>query len=172
MNEDNPDNKRSRPYMPGYGVDGADTQDGMLTWAWVSEQMARSRNYWIGTTRPDGRPHIAPVWGIWQDAKLLFGVGRASRKGKNLAANPAITVNLESGDEVVILEGRVVEETDQDVLARMAQAYGQKYVSFQPEKLPENPETDAVYRVEPDTVFAWFENDFVRTATRWKLRDA
>ncbi len=30
-------------------------------------------NYWICTTRPDGRPHSIPVWGFWLDGGLYFG---------------------------------------------------------------------------------------------------
>ena len=56
--------KAIRPKMKDYGIHEGD--EGMLTWDFVDEQMANSRNYWISTTRPDGRPHVAPVWGIWK----------------------------------------------------------------------------------------------------------
>jgi hypothetical protein len=55
--------KASRPHMPGYGIVPADSGDGLLEWAWAVERLNRSRNYWIATARPDGRPHVAPVWG-------------------------------------------------------------------------------------------------------------
>ena len=53
--------KRSRPTMKDYGIHTSD--EGLMDWSWVDEQMAKSRNYWICTTRPDGKPHAAPVWG-------------------------------------------------------------------------------------------------------------
>ncbi|MEI6136703.1 MAG: pyridoxamine 5'-phosphate oxidase family protein [Chloroflexota bacterium] len=30
-------------------------------------RLRTAMNYWIATTRPDGRPHAAPVWGVWLD---------------------------------------------------------------------------------------------------------
>jgi len=65
----------------------------------VRGRPARSRNYWICTSRPDGRPHSMPVWGFWTDGALYFGTERSSRKGKNLAHNYAVSVHLESHTE-------------------------------------------------------------------------
>ena len=103
--------QRMRPKMQDYGI--AEGDQGLMTWDWVRDQMATSRNYWIGSTRPDGKPHAAPVWGVWVDDTLYFSTGRTSRKARNLAANPAVVVHLESGDETVILEGAVEPLTDQ-----------------------------------------------------------
>jgi hypothetical protein len=38
-----------------------------LPFSHAEERLAKSRNYWICTTRPDGRPHSFPVWGFWLD---------------------------------------------------------------------------------------------------------
>src|SRR5207302_7821785 len=74
-----------------------------LPWKWATERLSRARNYWIATTRQDGQPHSRPVWGVWLDDAFYFSTG--SLAAQNLAANPAITVHLESGSEVVIIEG-------------------------------------------------------------------
>ena len=96
-----------RPERPGldpsYGISTA--EEGLLPWSWVSEQMERSRNYWVCTTRPDGRPHAMPVWGVWVDDTLWFSTGDGSVKARNLAADPRVAVHLESGDDAVMLEG-------------------------------------------------------------------
>jgi Pyridoxamine 5'-phosphate oxidase len=99
-----------RPYMPGYGIrpDG----EGLLPWSFVDERMANARNYWVATTRPDGRPHATPVSGVWIDGSFYFGTGPGSRKARNLAKNQHLVVHLESGDEVVILEGVAEEVAD------------------------------------------------------------
>ena len=53
----------TRPVMPaGYGIPTADS--GMLPWRWVDEPLTAARTYWVDTTRPDGRPPVAPVWGV------------------------------------------------------------------------------------------------------------
>ncbi len=157
--------RRDRPYMPGYGVDTED--EGMLTWDWVEGQIEKSRNYWIITTRPDGRPHAAPVWGVWVDGVLYFGSGRAARKTKNLAASPEVVVHLESGDEAVIVEGTVEETGDDAPYERIADAYEAKYPPFRPDPADE-PES-VYYAVRPRTVLAWLESEFIHTPTRWKF---
>ncbi len=43
------------------------------------------------------------MWGVWLDTAFYFSTG--SLAAQNLAARPAITVHLESGNEVVIIEG-------------------------------------------------------------------
>jgi hypothetical protein len=47
--------KAGRPHMPGYGI--KDDGDKLLPWSWAAEQLAKSRNYWLTTVRPDGKPH-------------------------------------------------------------------------------------------------------------------
>ena len=156
----------SRPHMPGYGI--IEVRTGLLTWERVSQQMAQARNYWLTTTRPDGRPHAMPVWGIWLDETFYFGTGRSSVKGRNLARNPAVSVHLESGDDVVILEGVVEEVSDRLLLRHIYDVYGEKYKL----DMSANAEEDAepTYALRPTTGFAWLEQDFPNTATRFTMR--
>jgi len=93
-----------RPKMPdGYGVPAS--AEGALPWAWAVERLQQARNYWFSTTRPDGRPHAMPAWAVWLDDTLYFEGSPLTRRARNLAGNPSVVVHLESGDEVVILEG-------------------------------------------------------------------
>jgi nitroimidazol reductase NimA-like FMN-containing flavoprotein (pyridoxamine 5'-phosphate oxidase superfamily) len=155
----------SRPNMaPGYGILSADSGSGLLPWSWVDERMARARNYWVCTTRPDGRPHAAPIWGVWVEGELYFGTDRASRKGRNLAHNPALVVHLESGDETVICEGVAEQVGDAALLERINVAYAEKYnLPLTGEGAPEG----VIYRLRPNVVLAWLETDFPGGATRW-----
>ncbi len=160
--------KRSRPNMPNYGI--SRSSKGLLAWSWVEEQMGKSRNYWICSTRPDGRPHAAPVWGVWLDGNLYFGSNRQSRKARNLVANAEVVVHLESGDDTVIFEGTVEEVTDRAILARMASATAAKYPPFTPD--PEPAPGNIYYALKPRVVFAWREKDFPTSATRWSFGGA
>ena len=80
---------------------------------------------------------------------------------------------MESGDDVVILEGTAEELADPDPLlvTQIADAYEAKYVdpetgdSFRPES------AEGMYRVRPRAAFAWVERIFPRTATRWLFDD-
>jgi PPOX class probable F420-dependent enzyme len=148
--------------MPaGYGIKREDA--GMLALDRLDEKLAASRNYWIVSTRPDGRPHAMPVWGIWLEGSVMFSTDPTSRKGRNLSARPDVVVHLESGDDVVIVEGRAETVTDAALRTRFADAYEAKY-QFRPD--PGNPD-HGVYQVRPVRAFSWLEKDFPVTATRW-----
>lgn len=43
-----------------------------LPFSHAEDRLMKSRNYWICTSRPDGRPHSIPVWGFWIDGALYF----------------------------------------------------------------------------------------------------
>lgn len=162
-----------RPGMvPGYGLLPENEGKGLLPWSWVAERLERSRNYWIASTRPDGRPHVMPVWGVWMEDAVYFGTDPASVKGRNLAANPAIAVHLESGDEAVVLEGVAESVTDRSTLARLYQLYGAKYeIKMGPETADEPGDYPYTLRLRPQRVLAWLESDFPGTATRWRFGD-
>jgi general stress protein 26 len=143
---------------------GMKTPHKFLPFSYAEERLAKSRNYWICTVRPDGRPHSIPVWGFWLDGTLYFGTARSTRKSRNLARNPALSVHLESADDVVILEGQTVEVnlTDKDTVRKLDTESRSKY------KMPLMmvPET-ILYRVRPRIVLAWTEKDFPINATKW-----
>lgn len=152
----------TRPgFAAGYGI-SADPE-GMLPWSWADERLTSSRNYWVATTRSDGSPHAAPVWGVWLGEAAYFGTSRSSRKGRNLVRDPRCVVHAESGDEVVILEGEAEEITLDD---RIADAYESKY-GYRPE--PPGGEGEAWYRLQPRIAYAWLESDYVRSATRFSF---
>ncbi|HZU07570.1 MAG TPA: pyridoxamine 5'-phosphate oxidase family protein [Chloroflexota bacterium] len=149
--------------MPAsYGIDRRATA-GLLPWSAVVDQLVHARNYWVGTVHPAGRPHARPVWGLWLDNAFYFSTDPASRTGRNLAAHPALVVHLESGDDVVILEGTAEAVTDTALLTRVADAYEAEY-AFRPDLTTPRY---GVYRLRPRGVFAWREAAFSSTATRW-----
>ena len=152
----------SRPGFPsGYGIHSE--EDCLVPWSDAVERLEEARNYWVGTTRPDGSPHAMPVWGVWLDDSLVFSSGSTSRKTRNLARDPRVVVHLESGDDVVIVEGIAERVTDEAELRRIGDNYSAKYdFAFDPTG-PDHP----VFRVRPSIAYAWLERDFPGTATRY-----
>ena len=151
-----------RPQMPeayGIGADGSSAGE-LLPWSKVEEWLLVSRNYWVCTTRSDGRPHAKPVWGIWMEGMVVFSTAPASVTGRNLRRDPRLAIHLESGDEVAILEGEVGRLAD-DLLERYADAYEAKY-DYRPPPTGEPP-----WALGPEKVLSWIEADFPSTATRW-----
>ncbi len=68
-------------------------------------RLKEERNIWVATVRPDGRPHIVPVWFVWADGRLYICIEPESVKARNLAANARICLALEDAARPVICEG-------------------------------------------------------------------
>ncbi len=164
-----PTPKASRLTTPGYGFEKAVSSPGeRLPWSRVSELLVASRNYWIVTTRPEGRPHSTPVWGVWLEEAFYFETSRQSRKARNLTANPELVVHIESDEVAVIIEGTAEEIADSSLLARFAAAYNPKY-DWRIEEYLSKP-ASVVYGLRPRVAFS-FTEDIAETATRWRFRD-
>jgi hypothetical protein len=146
-----------------YGLGDAPADGSVLVWATVEQWLTDARNYWVCTTRADGRPHAMPVWGLWLDGAVWFSTDPKSLKGANLAARPDIVVHLESGDEVCILEGKVERVVEADDLMRFDDVYDAKY-DVRPSEMGE---AAAVYVLPPRTALVWTEADFATSATRY-----
>lgn len=156
--------KADRPFAPGYGIVGAEDGKGLLPWTWVARKMNSCHTFWLATLRSvPVRPHVMPVWGVWLDDAFFFSTGRKSRKGQNLAVNPACTVANDNGEEAVIIEGLATQVEDAAALARVAAAYKKKY------KMDPRGMGEPIFRVTPTRVFGFVEKSFPQSATRWEL---
>ena len=151
----------SRPYAPGYGIPSSPR--GMLPWSFVEERMSAARNYRVATVLLAGRPHLAPVWGLWVEGIFYFGSEAQTRKARNLVANPNVAVHPESED-VVIVEGvaETLADPDPQLAERVFAASTAKYGMG-------SHDIKGSYAVRPRVVFAWTASGFPNTATRWVL---
>ena len=136
-----------------------------ISWEWVTERLSKARNYWVATTRRDGRPHVSPVWGLWLGGRVMFATDGGSAKASNATRNPACSVHLESGDDVVIMDGTLEVMRDAQTLERFNNEYDTKY-SINPGA---GGEAAPVFALTHRTVLAWMESDFPSTATRWRF---
>lgn len=144
----------------GYAVPKGDE---LIPWSWVAERLERSENYWMATTNPDGRPHVTPLWGVWVDQALYFDGIPTARWARNLKVNPAAAIHLESGTDVVILDGAVeVLVVDAGLGHRIVEAWSAKYGRLQPE-----PATSGIFCFRPRAARAW--SRFPDDATRWSF---
>jgi PPOX class probable F420-dependent enzyme len=152
--------------MPGYGIESAESGTGLLSWAWAEQRLAASRNYWLVTTWPDGRPHAMPVWAVWHAGALWFSCGKDSRKVRNLDADPRCVLTTEDASNPVVLEGvaeLVTEQAELELLLRLENAkyntdYGMDMLS---------PDFARAYRVRPRWAFGLESDDFTGSPTRW-----
>jgi hypothetical protein len=148
----------SRPHIPGYGLPTGEA--GLLPWSEVVERLEAARHYWVVTASIDSppRPHAVPIEAVWLDAALYFGGGDV-RWVRNLRANPAVAVHLESGTEAVIVEGDVEWVTGPAALhKRIAKAAKEKYGYGQ---------AAACWGLRPKIAFAW--TNFGADPTRYRF---
>ena len=93
--------------MPGYGLLGPDRgHAGSSPWEWAHERLVASHDFWLATVRPDGRPHLMPVWGVWDGVSLWFSSANGSRKATEPPrASARCSVATDNAYEPVVLEG-------------------------------------------------------------------
>jgi hypothetical protein len=95
-------------------------------WDWVEERLRGSRNYWLSTVRPDGRPYAVPIWGVWLAQRFWF-TSLPSRKVENIADQPWVVLATETPGEVVILEGEATVISQAALPAGYGAAFDAKY---------------------------------------------
>lgn len=160
--------KTSRPEMAGYGLPRG--TKGLLPWKWARQRLERSRQYWVATVRPDSRPHLMVIWGLWLDQGFCFSTGSESRKARNLEKNPACVFGSEDSAEAVIVEGVAEKIRDVTVIRDFLSRYQRKYkwdMSGMAEDMLSFKEP--VFLVRPRIAFGLWEKKFATTATRWKF---
>ena len=78
---------------------------------WHSFLLYGTRTAKLATCRPDGRPHVAPVWFVLDANDLVFTTQRDSVKGKNLQHDPRVMVAVDDEQPpfaYVLVEGSAV----------------------------------------------------------------
>ena len=158
-----------RPVMPdGYGV--PETNESALPWSYVDEQMLAALNYWVATVRPDGRPHVMPVWGAWIDGKLYIEGSPDTVRHRNLTANPHVVVHLEEGfTAVVIIEGEAYPhgKPSPELGLLLSRQFPAKYESLGYAPGPDAWDNGGLYAITPRKAFAWTQ--FPQDVTRWQF---
>jgi hypothetical protein len=79
--------------------------------------------YWLATTRPDGRPHLAGVGAVWVAERFYFVSGAPTRKSRNLANNPNCVISVALSGLDLVVEGTAHVVTDDPTLQRLAKHY-------------------------------------------------
>ena len=158
--------RAQRPVMPGYGVLPADEGSGLLPWAEAERRLTVAHDYWLATVRPDGAPHVMPVWGVWLDDRVWFSSGLRSRKARDLAADPRCTVTTDDARDPVVLEGVAERRTDASAIGNFVAAVNEKYDARVTTEF-QDPAVNGTFAVRPVRAFALSGDDFVGSATRW-----
>ena len=100
-------------------------------WEDAVQALTDAQLFWITTVRADGRPHVSPLVAVWLDDQIHFCTGPEEQKAHNLRTDPHVILTTgcnqwEDGLDVVV-EGKAVQVTDEDLLERLAEAWSRKW---------------------------------------------
>jgi hypothetical protein len=146
--------KITRPVFPRGYVDNPVT---FLTWDWVAEQLAESKHYWLCSVRPDRRPHVVPRWAVFLDGKIYYDGSPQTRHSRNIEINPNVSVHLESGTEVIMLEGtaQAAGRPSPEFGKRLSQEYKKKYKELGYAPGPNSWDEGGLFVFTPRQCIAW-----------------
>ncbi|WP_345325178.1 pyridoxamine 5'-phosphate oxidase family protein [Candidatus Villigracilis proximus] len=146
--------KVSRPKLPKGYVDNPISE---VPWEHVETRLTGSTNYWLCTVYPDGRPHVVPRWGALLDGKLYYDGSPETRHARNLEKNQNATLHLESGNDVVIMDGtsHPASKPDLELAQRLSAAYCAKYEADGYAPKPDQWDAGGLYIFTPCQCLAW-----------------
>ena len=85
----------------------------------------------LATVRPDGRPHVAPIWFVVEGDSLVFNTWHTSVKARNLRGDPRASLVVDYQEPpfgYVIVEGRVEITENLAEVRRIATVVGARYM--------------------------------------------
>ena len=150
--------------MPGMGT--PESLEGTLEWSDVVAKLVAAKNYWIITASSTGVPHAVPMWAAFVNETIFVSMG-GRRANRNVASNPHITIHLESGSDVVILEGKfdAGASIDPETFNLIDTQFHEKY-DWKPSNEPGySSNENGLKTVRLTRVIAW--TSFPADATRW-----
>ncbi|MCM8549553.1 pyridoxamine 5'-phosphate oxidase family protein [Streptomyces sp. STCH 565 A] len=138
-------------------------------WSWAENLLKSAATYWLVTTSPDGHPHSRPLWGIWEQDTFWFS--SQNRSGEFLKANPRASVNLQVGEDVVMIEGSCSRVLGNDDINVLAEGVGVKYdweLTVSEDRVHTRfGQSAPVFRLNPERVYGWAGIAGWESATRW-----
>lgn len=120
----------------------------------------RPRTASLATVRPDGRPHVAPVWFDLDGASVIFTTWYESVKARNLRHSPMVSLSVDDEEPpfaFVLIEGVAEVRKDDPDLEYWATKIAARYMG---EDLAESygarnsVEGELLVRVSPNNVVA------------------
>jgi general stress protein 26 len=149
------------------------------SWQEAANVLDRAELYWLTTVRADGRPHVTPLIGVWQDGAVHFCTGLREQKARNLEHRQQVALTTGSNSWAqgmdVVVEGTANRLIDRTVLQRLANAYESKYGSEWHFDVGDGvfgsgDDAAAVFRIEPIKLLAFAKQPHAQTTFRFAPR--
>jgi hypothetical protein len=132
---------------------------------------------WLTTTNADGSPHVRPVGAVQVDGVRYFNSGPATRKSRNIAADPQCVLSIATQQFDLVIEGHAVRVTDVDELNTVVEVFRRGGWPAQVDGDALTAEFSApsagpppwwLYRIDAQSVFA-FGTDDTSGATKYEV---
>ncbi len=142
-----------------------------MAWSWARERLTDSLIYWVATIHLQGRPHVAPMWGVWVDQAFCMEGGTGTRRARNLRLNPEIVVSIERGRDAVSVDGRSerVFEIPDDLRDRLVAGFAKYIDTYDYRVDPAGWDDGQIWRITPRKVMGW--SSYPSDCTRWTFDD-
>lgn len=108
----------------GTEVEGATRS---LDWTDVARRLASGGWFWLASVRPDGAPHMMPLFAAWSESVLFVASKESAQKSRNLDADGRCVVSTERDGAHLVVEGEASRVHDRETLARASAAFEQIY---------------------------------------------
>jgi Pyridoxamine 5'-phosphate oxidase len=148
-----------------------------LAWSEVERRLTNGGWFWLATVRPNGAPHMMPLFAAWNGTSFFIASKDRARKSRNLEGEPRCVISTDTGDLHVIVEGIAHHVRDEAALQRAVSAFDAVYEW--PTRV-DGSHLDAdygaptsggppyeVYEVTPTKAFALPTDGETMTPTRW-----
>jgi hypothetical protein len=148
-----------------------------LPWSEAERKIAGGGWFWLATVRPNGAPHVMPVFAAWANTSFFIASKDRARKSRNLEAEPRCVITTDTGDLHIIVEGIARHVRDDATLQQAVEAF--QVVYDWPTRIDGN-HLDAdygaptsggppyeVYEVRPIKAFGFPTDGESTTPTRW-----
>jgi Pyridoxamine 5'-phosphate oxidase len=150
-----------------------------LRWEDATRRLSRGGWFWLASVRPDGAPHVMPVFAVWSESALFICSKDRARKSRNLNADGRCVVTTDTGDLHLIVEGEARRVHDEATLRRASRAFKAIYdwpTTVAGDQLDAEygaptsggPPYD-VYEITPTKAFALPTDGESTTPTRWRF---
>ena len=122
-------------------------------------RLYREHIVWLASVRPEGRPHLVPIWHVWHDGKLYISTGQHSVKMHNIRHQPRVALALPDAMDVVLVEGlaQPVPELDDELAPYFVEKFGWDF--------RKDAQYAGLVQITPTKVLAW-QGDYRQEASR------
>lgn len=113
----------AEPITPTGRGAGVDEGAQVLDWAEAERRLNTGTWCWLATVRPDGAPHVMPLFGVWSESVVFVSSNVGARKSRNLAADGRCVITTDVDGVHLVVEGVATRVVDRETLERASGAF-------------------------------------------------